>query len=468
MGAKRVSFRASMASGSARSPWWGFSAVSVGVFMATLDGSVVNVALPAIRGHFVASIGGVEAVVSVYLLVISAALLAAGRLGDGLGRRRVFTGGMLLFTLGSGLCGFAWSLPVLVAARAVQALGASAMMSMAPAIVTSIFPRQRRGRALGMVSSVVAAGLTAGAPIGGAILSFTTWHAIFLVNLPVGVAGAVWASREIPDEPAGSAPGRRPPFDGAGALWLGVALATAIGALETAPHSGRWAVGLAAAAGIASVLLWRAERRCAAPLVNPALLGDRTISLGLVAAILSYAAVFHQMLLSPFFLADVKGLGQVDLAAALTVVPVSLMLTSPLSGWFSDRHGPRIPQVAGGAMLAAGLAGLALADGSTPMWAVVAGLALEGAGMGLFQPPNNSAVMGALPPEKLGSGGGLLATSRNVGMVLGVASGGALFEMGERASFILGWRLALGSGAVLALAAGLLALVKPEDDRVGG
>jgi MFS family permease len=118
-------------------------------------------------------------------------------------------------------------------------------------------------------------------------------------------------------------------------------------------------------------------------------------------------------------------------------------------------------------MVAAGLAGLALADGATPMWAVVGGLALEGAGMGLFQPPNNSAVMGALPPEKLGSGGGLLATSRNVGMVLGVATGGLLFEIGERTSFLVGWRLALGAGAVLALGAGLLALVKPEGAGAG-
>ena len=463
MAAKRVSSKAWMVTGSARSPWWGFSAVSVGVFMATLDGSVVNVALPAIRGHFGASIGSVESVVSVYLLVISAALLSAGRLGDVVGRRRVFTGGMLLFTLGSGLCGFAWSLPVLVAARGVQALGASAMMSMAPAIVTAIFPRVRRGQALGAVSSVVAAGLTAGAPIGGAILSFTTWHAIFLVNLPVGVAGAVWAWRTLPEEPAGE----RPPFDWPGALWLGAALATAIGALEAAPHSGRLAAGLVATAGAASVLLWRTERARTAPLVDPALLGDRTISLGLVAALLSYAAVFHQMLLSPFFLADVKGLGQMKLAAALTVVPISLMLTSPLSGWFSDRHGQRIPQAAGGAMLAAGLAWLALADGGTPMWAIACGLALEGGGMGLFQPPNNSAVMGALPPGKLGSGAGLLATARNVGMVLGVATGGLLFEIGERTSFLVGWRLALGSGAVLALGAGMLALVKPDDDRAG-
>jgi MFS family permease len=332
------------------------------------------------------------------------------------------------------------------------------MMSMAPAIVTEIFPRERRGQALGAVSSVVAAGLTAGAPVGGAILSFTSWHAIFLVNLPVGVAGAVWAWRALPDEAAGD----RPPFDVPGAVWLGVALATAIGAVETAPHSGKWAMALVAAAGVASAILWRAERRSPAPLVDPELLGNRTISTGLLAALLSYAAIFHQMLLSPFFLADVKGLGQAGLAATLTVVPVALMLTSPVSGWFSDRRGPRIPQAVGGAMVAAGLAWLATSDGTTSMAAIVAAFALEGAGMGLFQPPNNRAVMGALRPAKLGSGGGLLATSRNVGMVLGVATGAALFEAGERTSFIVGWRLALGSGAVLALAAGLLALVKPD------
>ncbi len=451
-----------MPDASTRSPWWGFSAVAVGVFMATLDGSIVNVALPSIRGHFGASIGGVEAVVSVYLLVISATLLAAGRLGDVLGRRRVFTGGMLVFTLGSGLCGVAWSLPALVAARAVQALGAAAMMSMGPAIVTATFPRERRGQALGLVSSVVAAGLTAGAPAGGAILAFARWHGVFLVNLPVGVAGAVWAWRALPADPAPG--GAR--FDLPGAAWLGVTLGVAIGALEAAPHATRTALALVVGAVMAAVVLWRVERRARAPLVDPALLGDRTVALGLIAALLTYAAVFHQMLLSPFFLSDVKGLGRVGLSAALTVVPLALMLTSPVSGWLSDRFGPRGPQAVGGLLLAASLAGLASADGATPMPVIVLLLALEGAGMGCFQPPNNSAVMGALPPASLGSGGGLLATARNVGMVVGVASGGALFELGERVSFVAGWRLALGAGAGLALAAGLLALGKPAGTAI--
>jgi EmrB/QacA subfamily drug resistance transporter len=426
--------------------------------MATLDGSIVNVALPAIRKAFGSSIGEVELVVSVYLLVISAGLLAAGRLGDLLGRRRVFTGGLLLFTLGSGLCGVAWSLPALVVARAVQALGGAAMMSMAPGIVTSIFPRERRGRALGAVSSVVAAGLTAGAPVGGAILSFFPWHAVFLVNLPVGVAGAIWVSKVLPAD----AEEKGSPFDGAGAAWFGAALAGAIGALEVAPHSLAWAAALVGAAAVASAFLWRAERRAAAPLLDPGLFGDRTVTMGLLAGLLSYAAMFHQVLLSPFFLSEVKGFGAAGLGAVLTVVPVSLMVTSPISGWLSDRIGPRLPQVVGGALLAAGLFSLSLADGASSMTAIVASLVLEGAGMGFFQPPNNSAVMGALPAAKLGSGGGLLATARNVGMVVGVALGGALFAAGERSSFVLGWRLALGSGAAMALAAGLLALVKPD------
>jgi EmrB/QacA subfamily drug resistance transporter len=418
--------------------------------MATLDGSIVNVALPAIRKAFGSSIGEVELVVSVYLLVISAGLLAAGRLGDLLGRRRVFTGGLLLFTLGSGLCGVAWSLPALVVARAVQALGGAAMMSMAPGIVTSIFPRERRGRALGAVSSV-----------GGAILSFFPWHAVFLVNLPVGVAGAIWVSKVLPAD-AGE---KGSPFDGAGAAWFGAALAGAIGALEVAPHSLAWAAALVGAAAVASAFLWRAERRAAAPLLDPGLFGDRTVTMGLLAGLLSYAAMFHQVLLSPFFLSEVKGFGAAGLGAVLTVVPVSLMVTSPISGWLSDRIGPRLPQVVGGALLAAGLFSLSLADGASSMTAIVGSLVLEGAGMGFFQPPNNSAVMGALPAAKLGSGGGLLATARNVGMVVGVALGGALFAAGERSSFVLGWRLALGSGAAMALAAGLLALVKPDSAR---
>ncbi len=444
--------------GSRRSPWIGFSAVAVGTFMSTLDGSIVNVALPSIRSRLGASIGGVEWIVTVYLLVISATLLGAGRLGDLLGHRRVFAGGMLLFTLGSALCGVAPGLGVLVASRAVQALGASAMMAMGPAAVTAIFPPERRGRALGGISSVVAAGLAAGPPIGGFLVDHFSWRAIFFVNLPVGVAGAIWASRSLPS--GSEAPGAT--FDRPGAAWLAAALGAGVGAIEVAPHHGGAARALAVAAAGALVLLVRRERVAPSPLVDAGLFRDRVFSTGLAAGLLSYAAMFTQTLLTPFYLAQVKGLGPRDMGLMLTAVPVALSVASPVAGWLSDRFGPRWPCLSGMAALAAALAWLASADAAASLPSVAARLALAGAAMGLFQPPNNSAVMGTLPRARLGSGGGMLATARNLGMVMGVSAAGALLAArgGAQggAAFLAGWRLALSAGIGLAVAAGLLSL----------
>jgi len=448
---------------SVRSPWLGFSAVAVGTFMATLDGSIVNVALPTLGRQLRAPIASLEWIVTAYLLVISSTLLASGRHGDVLGHRRVFVGGMLLFTLGSGLCGLATSVPMLVGARVVQALGASGMMSMAPAALTAIFPREQRGRALGGISSVVAAGLTAGPPIGGLLIQQFSWRAIFLVNLPIGVAGAVWASRALP---AGSlAPGAR--FDARGALWLAAALAGGIGALEAAPASGGLALALVVAGAAAAALYVRRERAVPSPLVDASLFRNPAFSFGLAASLLSYASLFTQTLLSPFYLSQVKGLDSGRLGLMLTAVPLALSVTSPVAGWLSDRFGSRALCLAGALVLAAGLGSLAAAGAGDSLPSLAARLAVEGVGMGLFQPPNNSSVMGSLPRERLGSGGGLLATARNLGMVFGVALAGALFAAGGGAAggvdaFLAGWRLALSAGAALALLAGLLSLAKGD------
>src|SRR5574342_253844 len=394
----------------APSPWVGFSAVAVGMFMSTIDGSIVNVALPSIREGLGATIGGVELVITVYLLVISAALLGAGRLGDLLGHRRVYVAGLLLFTLGSGLCGVSGSLPALVASRAAQALGASATMAMAPAAVTALFPREQRGRALGGISGVVAAGLTAGPPLGGFLLQTFSWPAIFLVNLPVGVAGATWASRTLPGGALAS--GAR--FDRAGAGLFGPAAA---------------ALALVAATLAAALLSW-AERRAPSPVLDAALLGDRVFAFGLAAGLLSYAAMFSQTFLTPFWLTRVKGLDARDLGLMLTAVPLALSVVSWVAGWLSDRVGPRLPCLAGAGVLAAGLWSLAGAGPEDSLASVAARLAALGAGMGLFQPPNNSAVMGSLARERLGTGGGMLATARNLGMVTGVSLAGALLAVG--------------------------------------
>jgi EmrB/QacA subfamily drug resistance transporter len=448
----------------ARSPWIGFSAVSVGTFMATLDSSIVNVALPTLRAELHASFAAVAWIVSAYLLAIAATLLTAGRLGDLLGHRRVYVGGLLLFTVGSGLCGAAPSLGALVAARVVQALGAAATMAMGPAVVTALFPPERRGRALGGTASVVALGLTFGPPLGGVIVQQLSWRWIFLVNLPVGVAGAIWAGRVLPAE----RPDLRASLDRPGAALLAVALAAGVSAIEGAPR----AAALAAVAVVAGALLLRRLRREEHPVVDLRLFASPVFTGGIVGGLLSYAALFNSSLLTPFFLAQVKGLGPRDLGAMLTAVPIALSVASPAAGSLADRFGPRVLCPLGALVLAAGLGSLALAGPGDGLASIAARLALCGVGMGLYQPPNNNAVMGTLPRDRLGSGGGMLATARVLGQVLGIALASALFRArgggalgGGTSRFLAGYATALGTGAALALAAGLVVMARDRRGR---
>jgi EmrB/QacA subfamily drug resistance transporter len=445
----------------AASPWVVFSAVAVGTFMATLDGNIVNVALPTLGAELGVSIERLEWIVSAYLLAISATLLAMGRLGDVLGHRAVFVTGMLGFTLGSALCGAAPGHAALVAARVFQALGASAMMAIAPAAVTAAFPRERRGQALGAMGTVVALGLTAGPPVGGLVLAHLSWRWVFLVNVPVGIAGAAWALRILPRRPAGE----RPRFDAAGAVLFAAALSAALLAVDglAAPRAAHLLLVLAA--GLAAAGLVVRERRAPAPLLDAAVLGRRPVALGLAAGLLSYAAMFSQTFLTPFLLARVLRLGPGGLGLALSAVPVALSIASPLSGWLSDRFGGRALAAGGMVLLAAGLGSLSLAGPDVGLASAMIRLAACGVGMGLFQAPNNSAVMGALPRERLGSGGGLLATARNVGMAVGVAVAGSLFALRAGAglagpAFLAGYAVALRSGAALALAAAAVSLVR--------
>jgi EmrB/QacA subfamily drug resistance transporter len=435
-----------------RSPWIGFSAVAVGTVMATLDSSIVNVALPTIGHELGASIAAVQWIVAGYLLTISAALLTAGRLGDLVGHRRVFAAGLLLFTAGSALCGLARGLPSLVAARVVQGLGASATMAIGPAALTALFPRERRG--LGANASAVALGLTLGPPLGGFIVQHLSWRWLFLVNLPIGLVGAAWAFATLPAD----APARGSKLDLPGAAWIAAAVGTLVAAIQAAPRSPPTAALLLACAGASAVLLVRRERRAPSPLVDASLFSRRIFSLGLASGLLSYTALFSSTLLTPFFLARVKGLEPRALGLALIAVPLALSISSPISGRLSDRLGSRGLCVAGMAVLACGLGGLALARADDGVPSIVARLALCGLGMGLFQPPNNSAVMGALPRERLGSGGGLLAEARNFGMALGIASSEALFRAfggaaAGGAGFLRGYRVALFSGAAVAIVA---------------
>jgi MFS family permease len=394
--------------------WTAFSVVAVGTLMATLDGNIVNVALPTLGRELGASVSALQWIVNAYLLALTATLVVAGRLGDRLGHRAVYTGGMLVFTLGSALCGAAPGLSALVAARVLQALGASAMMAIGPAVVTAAFPPARRGRALGAVGSVVALGLTLGAPLGGAILAVLSWRWVFYVNLPVGIAGALWALRAL-------------------------------------PRGGR----------------------AGGPLLDLALFRIPAFTWGLVAGLLSYAALFTQTFLTPFLLARVLHLEPGRLGLALASVPVALSVASPLSGWLADRFGARGLPALGMALVAGALLSLSGVEATASVAGVSARLLVAGFGMGLFQSPNNVTVMSALPRERLGSGGGLLATARNAGMAAGVGLAGALFARRAGAdpagpALLAGYALALRAGAALALLSAVVSLAAPRRPLDGG
>jgi len=374
--------------------------------MATLDGNIVNVALPTLGAELGETVGALQWIVNGYLLAITATLVLMGRLGDRVGHRGVYAAGLLVFTLGSALCGAAPGLGELVAARVLQALGASAMMAIGPAIVTAAFPASMRGRALGTVGTVVAFGLTLGPPLGGLILSHLSWRWVFYVNLPVGLAGIAWALRVLPR--GGGAPG---------------------------------------------------------PVVDLAIFRAPAFSWGLLAGFLSYAAMFSQTFLTPFLLARVLHLSPGRLGLVLAAVPVALAGSSPLAGWISDRFGARGLPALGMLVLAGALFTLSLGGADAAVGSVAAHLFVAGVGMGLFQAPNNAAVMSALPRARLGSGGGFLATARNAGMSAGVALAGGVFALraGPDASgpaFLAGYALALRAGAVLALLAAAASLVR--------
>ena len=442
-----------------RSPWVAFSAVAVGTLMGTVDTSIVNVALPTMRTELGTTIGGVEWVVTAYLLTVSAALLAAGRLGDLAGHRRIFVSGLVLFTLGSAMCGFAPGLRSLVAARMLQALGASAMTAIGPAVVTAVFPPERRGRALGAITSVVAVGLTLGPPLGGFLVQHLSWRWIFWVNLPVGLAGAVWAARAVP-ETAGA---RGAELDRAGSLLLAGCIAAALAAVREGPSSSGRGLLLALVAAGAGAILFRRSRRMSSPVFDFALFQRRNFRVGILAGFLSYASLFTATLMNPFYLVQVMGLEPRGVGGMLVIVPLAMSLSSTPAGWLADRFPSRALGPSGMALVALGLAGLASLGGRGSLVAFGTWQAALGLGMGLFQPPNNSAIMGALPRERLGSGGGMLATARTTGMAMGIALAGALFDVRAGGAsgtgpFVAGYRVALLAGSALAIAAGLVSL----------
>ncbi len=409
------------------SKWAILAIVAVGVFMANLDSSIVNISLPSIATAFGVALGGaVEWVVIAYLVAIASVLLTAGRLTDMFGHKTVWLAGLLVFTGSSALCGAASSLPVLIVARGLQGLGGALLMSVSPALLTSAFPVRERGRALGLNAVFVALGVSIGPTLGGVILSAWSWHGIFYVNLPLGLIGIAATVRVL----SGRTPRHAGIFDPFGALVLALGMAGLTAGLSFGQGLG-WSsvpiLGMLTAGVLALLVLPLIERRVRSPIIVLSLLRHRVFSSALVSLLLSYLALFAVSFLMPFYLEQLRHFSTAQAGLLLTPVPLTLAIVAPLSGALADRFGSRWLAAGGLTLACSGLVLLSQLDARSSPGDIVWRLVLTGLGQALFQSPNNSALLGVAPDKQRGSASGLLATGRILGQSLSIALAGALF-----------------------------------------
>jgi EmrB/QacA subfamily drug resistance transporter len=428
--------------------WWVVGTVCVGAFLGQLDASIAGLVLPTLEEAFRAPVAAVEWVAIAYLLTLAALVVPFGRLADLAGRKRLYTVGFLVFIAGSALCGLAPTLGWLVAFRVVQAVGAALLQANSVAIVAAAAGPRALGRAVGVQGAAQAVGLAVGPSVGGLLIALVGWRWVFFIAVPFGLLGAAlgWLILPRTARPAagdGARDGAPTPgparerFDWAGAALFGPAVAAGLLVL-TEGNAWGWTsprlVGLVAAAVTLLGAFLLAERRAPAPLVDFELFRDRVFGTGIVAGLLSYTVLFGSLFLLPFYFQRVLGLAPAEAGLALSPVPLALGLVAPVAGALSDRLGSRLPTVAGMVLTTVALlalAALAAAPGGALAVALpaLAALAVLGLGLGLFTPPNNSAVMGSAPPHRLGVAGGILNMTRSLGTSAGVAATGAVLAL---------------------------------------
>jgi EmrB/QacA subfamily drug resistance transporter len=413
--------------------WLVVGAVCIGAFMGQVDSSIAQLVLPQLEYEFGARLSVVSWVAVAYLVTMAGFLPIFGRLADIVGRKLLYTGGFLLFVLGSGLCGFAPTLPSLIAFRVIQAIGAALLASNSVAIVVTAAGPDRRGRALGVQAAAQAVGLSVGPVIGGLVLATLGWRWVFWINVPFGIIASIIGWFVIPpttglaDETG---------FDWKGALLLLPALTAFVAVISEAHVWGITSPALLGGLLVASlfmVFFVRSERGGEAPLVDFSLFRSSAFSAGNAAGLMSYAMLFGLFFLMPFILIRVYHDNVLAAGLGLAIVPVTLGLVAPVSGALSDRLGAHLLTLLGLLVCAVGLILLYFIMDGTPasLPAVMVALAVFGGGQGLFASPNNNSIMAAAPAHVTGGAGGLMNVVRSIGMSVGIAA----------ASALLSWRL---------------------------
>ncbi|MFP4037141.1 MAG: MFS transporter, partial [Desulfobacteraceae bacterium] len=418
--------------------WKVLATVAMGATMATLDASITNIAFPVLTEVFQAELTTIMWVTLAYILVSTSSMLLVGKISDHIGRKRIYALGMALFSLGLLFCSISQNIEQLVFSRAFQALGAAMTVACGTALVTEAFPLGEIGRGLGLLGVAVSFGFILGPVVGGFLLDWFDWRAIFYVRLPIGVITFFMAAFLLKE-------GRRKPgrlhLDILGALTSSGGLFCLVFGVSQLRrygiHSPLVHILIGSGLLIFIVFIW-VERRAYDPIVDLELFKNRTFSSASAALFLVFAAAPAHILIMPFYLMQGILLNPSRAGLLLAVHSVTTMIFGPISGWLSDRFGPSRFAILGAAALASAFFLMRSFEIQTPVAVIVPVLILSGIGVGAFQAPNNSMIMGGVPGNRLGTASALIATLRQVGISVGMAIAGTVFAA-RQAAYELGF-----------------------------
>jgi EmrB/QacA subfamily drug resistance transporter len=448
-------------------PWLVVGTVCIGAFIGQVDASIVQLALPSLETAFDAPLNAVSWVAVGYVLAFAAVLPVFARLAEIAGRKTLYLTGFALFGLWSAACGLAPDLPSLIAFRLLQGASGAMLGANSVVILVAAAGPARRGKALGIMAAAQAVGLSLGPALGGLLLAVSGWRSIFWVTVPFAALGAMLGWLIVPKTATFSSDRR---FDWPGAMWLVPALATLLLAISQSHAWGPAALAgcLAAAFALLAGFVWR-EARAPAPLIDLRLFRSAAFSAGSVGVIVSYAMLYGMFFAMSFAL--VRGYHDPSFAAGLrlTVIPVALGLVSPFAGALSDKR-PRLVMLSGMALCAGAAIALRTALTGAPdgLVGVMIGLAVYGAGLGCYIAPNNSATIGAAPPEKSGVAGGLVNLLRVFGTGVGIAAGATVLSWGLDGAAAMRGRTSGAPEAALFAAAGDVLVLLALFGALGG
>lgn len=439
------------------------TAILIALIMTVLDVTVVNVALPVLADKFSVSDSYIVWIVTIYQLVITMLLLPLSSVGDLYSYRRIFLIGIVIFTVASALCAASQNFAMIIASRAIQGVGAACVMGVNIALTRLIYPRQILGRGLALNAMVIAIATAAGPTIAGSILVVASWHWLFLINVPFGIAAFFIGKKLLPHNRPRD---ERPKYDWISSVQNAVVFGLIFYSLGSFARKGDIGLNvcLLAAGLIVGIFYIRRQLHRPNPMLPVDLFRIKLYSLSIITSVCSFIAQNVAMIALPFLFLNSFGFSEITTGLLMTPWPLATMIISPIAARFVEKHNPGATAAAGMAVYATGVVLLLLLpESGATVWNIAWRMAVCGIGFGMFQTPNNIVMVIATPVERTGGAGGMQSTARLVGQTLGATLVTVVFAM--MSAPLKSVDVCLCIALVMALIAGIFSLSRARRIR---